>query len=292
MNTKILLLVLFLPVMCFSQSYDRMVKQNSFYNYFMIYPFPSNTYDHTVFYKFSDTVTIDTLSCMKLMVSADTTLGWDFTGAYFYEDTINEKVYLLDNDTIGLLYDFSINTGDTVFVYNPIQGGITMPLVVESTDSVFYDGKYHKTLLFDNNYWIEGIGDLYGILYPGSMLTGSTEQLVCFYLDMQIEYLNPAYSNCFYSTAGIDEYAPESGLLSVYPNPAGEKFTAHYEVESVCSEMFLVIHNVMGKEVSRNRVNECIGDVELSSPSETGTYYVYIESCGQYIAIDKIVVTR
>jgi len=84
----------------------------------------------------------------------------------------------------------------------------------------------------------------------------------------------------------------ENGLITCYPNPAGEKFTAHYEVESVCSEMFLVIHNVMGKEVSRIRVNECIGDVELSSPAESGTYYVYIESCGQYIAIDKIVVTR
>ncbi|MGD9494051.1 MAG: hypothetical protein AB7V36_11925 [Bacteroidales bacterium] len=84
----------------------------------------------------------------------------------------------------------------------------------------------------------------------------------------------------------------EKGLITCYPNPAGEKFTAHYEVESACTEMFLVIHNVMGKEVSRIRVNECIGDVELSSPAESGTYYVYIESCGQYIAIDKIVVTR
>ena len=84
----------------------------------------------------------------------------------------------------------------------------------------------------------------------------------------------------------------EKGLITCYPNPASEKFTVHYEVESACTEMFLVIHNVMGKEVSRIRVNECIGDVELSSPSETGTYYVYIESCGQYIAIDKIVVTR
>lgn len=84
----------------------------------------------------------------------------------------------------------------------------------------------------------------------------------------------------------------EKGLITCYPNPAGEKFTVHYEVESVCSEMFLVIHNVMGKEVSRIRVNECMGDVELSSPAESGTYYVYIESCGQYIAIDKIVVTR
>jgi len=84
----------------------------------------------------------------------------------------------------------------------------------------------------------------------------------------------------------------EKGLITCYPNPAGEKFTAHYEVESACTEMFLVIHNVMGKEVSRIRVNECIGDVELNSPAESGTYYVYIESCGQYIAIDKIVVTR
>lgn len=89
-----------------------------------------------------------------------------------------------------------------------------------------------------------------------------------------------------------DQPEIENGLITCYPNPAGEKFTAHYEVESVCSEMFLVIHNVMGKEVSRIRVNECIGDVELSSPAESGTYYVYIESCGQYIAIDKIVVTR
>lgn len=93
-----------------------------------------------------------------------------------------------------------------------------------------------------------------------------------------------------YSTESQPEI--ETGLLSCYPNPAGEKFTAHFEVESVCTEIFLIIHNVMGKEVSRIRVNECMGDVEINSPAESGTYYVYIESCGQYIAIDKIVVTR
>ncbi len=215
--------VLFLPVLCLSQSYDRMVKENSFYNYFMVFPFPPNTYDHTVCYKFSDTVLIDTLRCIKLIASADTSVGWDFTGAYLYEDTINESVYLIDGDTIGLLYDFSIDTGDTIFVYNPIQGNMTIMMVAESTDSIFYNGKYHKTISFGYDYWIEGIGSLYGILHPGSSLVGSTEQLVCFYLDMQMEYANPAYSSCFYTAVSIEDIDQqvfickiEDGRISVF----------------------------------------------------------------------------
>ncbi|HBG69287.1 MAG: hypothetical protein A2W93_02255 [Bacteroidetes bacterium GWF2_43_63] len=93
-----------------------------------------------------------------------------------------------------------------------------------------------------------------------------------------------------YSTGSQPEI--EQGLLSCYPNPAGEKFTAHYEVEAACAEMFIVIHDVMGREVSSIRVSECMGDIELDSPAKSGTYYVYIESCGRYIAIDKIVITR
>ncbi|NLL28287.1 MAG: hypothetical protein GX259_05790 [Bacteroidales bacterium] len=258
MKTKIFLLVLFLPILCFSQNYSKMVKPNSHYNYFTIYPFPPNTYDYTVFYKFSDTVMIDTLSCMKLMSSTDTSLTtWDFTGAYFYEDTINKKVYLHDGDTLGLIYDFSVDVGDTVFVYNPIEGGeMTMDFIVESIDSVFYDGKYHKAISLNHDYWIEGIGSHYGLLHPGSELVGLTRELVCFYIDMQFQYKNPDYSSCFYSGVGVDEKEQQTFFCEIRGG--------RVSVSSESKIDAIIVSNALGQIVKKVSVNDFQTSFDMS----------------------------
>lgn len=82
----------------------------------------------------------------------------------------------------------------------------------------------------------------------------------------------------------------EKGILTCFPNPAGETFTVRYEIDSECSEMFIVLNNSLGIEISRFPIEEYSDDILLKSPELDGTYYVYIESCGNYIAIDKIVI--
>jgi hypothetical protein len=86
------------------------------------------------------------------------------------------------------------------------------------------------------------------------------------------------------STSEID------GFINCYPNPASEKFTVHYETAFTCDEMYLVMQNIKGQEVRRVSINNCEGSIELESPSESGTYYLLVESCGQYLAVDKMVI--
>lgn len=258
MKKKVFLLVLFLPILCFSQNYSKIIKQNSLYNYFFSCSFPPNTYDHTVFYKFSDTVMIDTLSCMKLMSSTDTSFTtWNFTGAYFYEDTINKKVYLHDGNTLGLIYDFSVNMGDTVFVCNPIYGvENTWSLVARSIDTVFYDGKYHKAISFDNNYWIEGIGDIYGLLYPPPAIVGTHEQLVCFYIDMQLQYLNPEYPNCFY--VGIEENEQQTFFCEIRGGRVS--ISSESKIDAI------IVSNALGQIIKKISANDFQVSFDMSFP--------------------------
>lgn len=80
------------------------------------------------------------------------------------------------------------------------------------------------------------------------------------------------------------------GFINCYPNPASEKFTVHYETAFACDEMYLVMQNIKGQEVKRISINNCEGSIEMESPSESGTYYLFIESCGQILSVDKMVI--
>jgi len=205
-------------------------------------------------------------------------------------DTVNNVVYM---DDTSWKVDFAVDSIGIITV-----GSRSYKCVFLSNKEVFPDDGTGPSSLV----WVELFGCLNGGIFNHIGCTGFSPQWITCMSFKDTVYSN--FSNCinYYPLDNINfsvgscvyPLSVEEHALncSVYPNPAGEKFTAHYEVESACTEMFLVIHNVMGKEISRIRVNECIGDVELSSPAESGTYYVYIESCGQYIAIDKIVVTR
>ena len=176
-------------------------------NYF----FPdSNAYFSVSYMKFwlqGDTI-IENLQYKKVYVQsgpvADFNKAWYF--AAIREDTIAEKVYCVlgsyefppYSTEEYLLYDFSVNVGDTVNFYS-LWGGwypCMQTQVVESIDSILIDSHYRKRINFNTWYWnqdswVEGIGSTQGLFFAGpfDMVDGMDYTiLLCVHIDDKVIY--------------------------------------------------------------------------------------------------------
>lgn len=244
------------------QEYIKMIDRSSLYNYYRIFcsPYPN----HNICYKFGNDTTIMSLNCTEVLFSFDS-VSWNSAETYLHEDTVNQQVFLLANDTIGLIYDFSADLGDTVFVYNPKCAQNTVPLVVKSVDSIYIDGKYHKTLKFDLYFWIEGVGDIkMGLLQTGNETVGGpVESLVCYYKNDNLVYINPEYGYCFFTT-DVENYSND--IFECYFSNSQLHYKSKNQVTS------LTIYNELGQVVFKTIINNDNGYITIPL-SLCGVYF-------------------
>jgi len=205
------------------------------FNYF----FPdSNAYFSVSYMKFwfqGDTI-IENLQYKKVYVQPNNPIA-DFSKAWYFaairEDAIAEKVYCVlgsyefpqYSTEEYLLYDFSVNVGDTVSFYT--LWGERYPhmktQVVESIDSILIDSHYRKRINFNTWYWnqdswIEGIGSTQGLFFAGSfdMVDGMDwTELLCVHIDDKVIY--QIDDDCYRPPWGnrIDENKKEA--FKIYP---------------------------------------------------------------------------
>jgi hypothetical protein len=144
----------------------------------------------------------------------------------------------------GLVYDFTVNTGDTITIDNPF-GFIPYEAIVTSIDSVFIEpaNEYRKQItLFDYlNYgyeesWIEGIGSLAGITESGwdmTILTGANDfTLLCYYENATLWYKTDLYLLCFYPLVGVASNNYESVKTFLIPNPVKDISTLYLDASN------------------------------------------------------------
>jgi hypothetical protein len=137
------------------------------------------------------------------------------------QDTLQKKVYYRYNNRDTLLYDFTLEIGDTVksFLSN---GDFFQPDVVLSIDSVLIGNSYRKRWLTNQTYqiyYIEGIGSTFGLLEPsmGGIVCPPSPQLRCFSQNSTVLY--PAgIQSCSY---------PCNAFFYLYnEDPANQNFLA------------------------------------------------------------------
>jgi hypothetical protein len=119
------------------------------------------------------------------------------------QDVVHRKVYFLapSSKVDSLLYDFSLNVGDTLRTY--IAQVCLSPVIVTSIDSVLIGSNYRKRWTINESGCmtmgeiIEGIGSTFGLLYImvsyGSNAEGAGEavsNLYCFSQNNQSLYPN------------------------------------------------------------------------------------------------------
>ncbi len=167
-----------------------------------------------------------------------------------------------------LLYDFSVNIGDTIwYTLGACLGSDTIGFdagphnhykVVLGIDSVMiYNNTFRKRISllssnFNTDKWIEGIGSIFwaGLLNPlisNYILNGDGYNFVCFKQDEEVLYLNNPYCNYCFCQLVSDIQNIENQVLDVscYPNPLNENSVICFS-NNYCEIFNLKIYTSVG----------------------------------------------
>jgi hypothetical protein len=206
----------------YSQDYYPIVQENNEWSTLIVNeagPYPWDTTYYTERHKLSGDTIINGQTYKKVYkTSEEFPLNWGYWGGIREE---NKKVWRLgtNNYPERLIYDFSLNVGDTIWLYE------YDPMILDSIGYKHINNENRKHMYFSypgypslTELWIEGIGSSKGILEPGTAtVDGGGFWFLCMKENGEIIYMNPNYNNCFLIT-GIAEM--NNSLIQVYPNPA------------------------------------------------------------------------
>ena len=208
----------------------------------------------------------------------DVSLFPAYTGA-IRQDTLNKKIYvvLTDSTTEHILYDFSLQVGDTISsVLHTLTAGClgfnteTIYLI----DTIQVNGNDHRVFHYqgscvgtDGSY-IEGIGSEFGLLFP-NLKDIQESHLNCLKINNQSYY---PYANvtCTLPTISVNDL-DQLLDISIFPNPTSEILTISLPENSLTTEAHLF--DAAGKELKRFMVSA--GDNRLNVAAfKTGTYLI------------------
>jgi hypothetical protein len=153
------------------------------------------------------------------------------------------------------MYDFDLQTGDKVILRDYLvtecdlneQGeteqGESYIYTVTEVDSVVYNQVKRKYLKLQGAmelFWIEGVGDIMGLLYHSVAWTGVAPQLKDCYVGDELFFLNDNPEYCF-ETTGIDDVNYDTRCIFV-----DEKKILHI---SNAKNTLLHIYDVQGRKL-------------------------------------------
>lgn len=151
-----------------------------------------------------------------------------------------------------LLYDFSLNAGDSTTIYGYSGEPVPYPAYIESVDSFFIGGEYRKKMRVKSDFqdfdFVQGIGALQGVFYCDLPMTDWMCDLTCISINgtaYAIDGSGETYPVSCWET--INNKASVMSEIKVYPNP-GQDF---FKIE--CNNFVeAVIFTLQGKLIKRS----------------------------------------
>jgi len=193
-----------------------------------------------------------------------------------------------------LLYDFSLEVGDTFSLHNNID------FVVVSIDSITLSNNERRKIWnfeaanwtdkcnyypdYDDR-WIEGIGSINGIFSPGCVSYTDYLRLLCFYDNNNILYQHSIDENCFVSSVGINEDSLDV-QIQIYPNPASN----HITIETTANQHLpyqLEIFDITGRIVHSEVLSESKTLININM-LHSGMYFAKIQQ-GSHVQLKKFI---
>ncbi|MCD4697010.1 MAG: T9SS type A sorting domain-containing protein, partial [Bacteroidales bacterium] len=209
----------------------------------------------------------------------------------------NSTIYLRDlNDIEGLVYKFNVSEGDAFDIFNPFHFTI-VPTTVLAVDSVLIEplGQFRKRITLapygpygNEEYWIEGIGSIAGIINSGYHilpLTGAGYDLLCQWENDWNMFSNPAYDFCYETTVSTQENQESNIIIGIYPSPVTG--ISKLSIEGLQTNCFVEIRDVYGNLCSYYTYRPGFPleiDKDLFSP---GLYFLILKNKNQIIANKK-----
>lgn len=159
-----------------------------------------------------------------------------------------------------LLYDFSLNIGDTVISNSP-YGYLHYDIcVIADIDSVeLENNQYRKRFKINDwgqDYWIEGIGSIDGLFHPiKEYIIGTYCYLLCLKDNDTAVYINnPECEKCFCTLlTPVEELEKVKEYITIYPNPATNDLTIDFKFEKGMA--IITLFNFYGK-LLENRTSD------------------------------------
>lgn len=190
-----------------------------------------------------------------------------YHGAYRSE---NRKVYFVPKDSTNqyLLYDFSVEVGDTIpqVYFEHFYGGgmLLTDYHIYYVDTIFVNGNPHKRI---NENWVEGIGNLQGfLLEPFFNISQYRVELTCMSIENAVYFPMQEVTPCPLDLAVSDAILPR---IAISPNPTSDKLI----IEGINGSTEFNVINAQGKIVDFRRLSTH----ELAvSDLVAGVYFVQV----------------
>jgi hypothetical protein len=256
-------------------------------------------------YVVDDTVSLNNQLYHRINRSSDTTISYSNSVIEtFLVRTEGDSVLRYDafNEEELLIYDFSLEVGDSIYVY-PYSNSANDSVLVrcENVDIVSLMGVQRRRLemktleqptLFNLTieYWYWGIGSDLGVLNPGRLAVPLTldeymPELWCCHKSFVQVYQKPGESSC-YNVASIEEY--EQSKVILYPNPisSGEPLTVEIMNKQIDE---LKVFDIQGKKVYETIFNATTQSTILKG-FESGLYIILFYGDSNVLHREKLVV--
>ncbi len=215
----------------------------------------------------------------KLYATNDTTLSsWNKYGA-LRENENKVYFYLFANETEVLLYDFSLNVGESfISTHNSIEyQACPIEMEVSLIDTVTIEnGEQRQRRYFSNGeVWISGIGSLNGLVYVGvyQCVFDISYELSCCHENEDLLFQSTSFNNCLVNTVGLNEKVSKINH-AICPNPFSNTTILNFDF-SGSQTYSLQIFNSTGQLVKNvNQINA--GKIEISGNELTSGIYFYL----------------
>lgn len=198
----------------------------------------ATTYEYWI----TETDTIINDTTYKVVYAQGDWLAEEGIIGFIREDVVDRKVFFRSlhnaypHDKDQLLYDFSVEAGEIVNVYGLLSCAWQyeqIPYLVTSTgDTTLLNGEVKKTWYLNavNGYsepdiWIEDIGSLNGVLFPGCYMfatTSMSRDLLCYFKNGENLYISEL-DTCFVDWT-TDVKLTNVPQPKIYPNPVSGNF--------------------------------------------------------------------
>ncbi len=190
------------------------------------------------------------------------------------------------NTVEELLYDFSLNQGDTIMAAYHDDPYITSQLRMYIVDSVYYtniNGNEYKQLDLtvylvsawtEKVRWTQYIGSFDNPFYHYERVSNGSEtayQLLC--LDsMNTNIFMSYYNSCYIDNVGINEQSIDGNAIKCYPKPASDFI--NFEFPSPDKAIELIIYDPISKLNNRIQIPSRSNKLKLNiNKFNSGTYY-------------------
>jgi hypothetical protein len=191
-----------------------------------------------------------------------------------------------------LLYNFGLSIGDTIWhEKDKIEISPFKFIVVKAIDTIQIYNSKRKIFSFLKPpwvYWIEGIGNVKGLLFTSGDLptNGMNNDLVCMHQNDSLMYYNKAYDGCVPQFVIDDVVLFPNPDIKIYPNPVtrGTVFFENLEFET------LELYDLFGKLIRFENIKgiSCYELDVLNLPP--GIYYYRLKTKGLVPTKGKLII--